>query len=139
MPRKPRPDTGVVTHASPLKIVSQRQRYAGEATDPAASFALGDVVDFEPDGKRARAVRGYSYQGTVVFSGLRDWAPGRLGIVTQVQAAPESGATIVDLPSGQLVSRERDDGLKVGDLVAYDLMSDFVALELTRIQPKKKR
>ena len=130
---------GVTISTTPLKIVRQRKRYSGQADLPEASFEVGDVVDFEADGRRALAVRHRSFDGAIEFSGLRDWAPGRGGIVTQVAAAPYKGATIVDLPSGEQVSREQDHpSLKVGDLVRYDLMSDFVALELERVDPKRQ-
>jgi hypothetical protein len=130
MPTAPRRQLGVVAKTKPLTILSQRKRFVCK-TEEVEALAVGDVVSFLASDKLATNVRKKRFQGAPIeFTGLRDWAPGRQGIVTAVADPPYPGATIVDTATGEIVGREGNDGLRVGDEVTYDLMSDYMAVDL---------
>lgn len=129
MPPAARRQLGVVSKIKPLTLLSQRKRFVCKTE--VEELAVGDVVSFLASDKLATNVRKKRFQGAPIeFTGLRDWSPGRQGIVTAVADPPYPGATIVDTGTGELVGREGNDGLRVGDEVAYDLMSDYMAVDL---------
>ena len=116
---------GVVMNKS--RVRARRKSYRIEDKQ----FEKGDIITFAPEeGIAARPRKKQFRGGPAQMVGLRDWAPGRSGIVIEV--GPDA-ASIIDLSSGENIGRDNPSDLKVGDEVTYDMMSDHFAVNLHRV------